>query len=64
MTDFYDFEMVGDLAFNSTVVNGTPCYDSAYVVVMGLDYLTLAVTALLVVNLVMLAFVIMRVDLV
>ncbi len=59
----YDFDMVSDLVYNASVINGTPCYESVYAVVLGFDYLLLAITALLVVNIIILAFVVMRVDL-
>ena len=59
----YNFTLSDALVFNDSVVNGTAGYTSAYVVVAGMDFLIIAVAALLVTNLVLLAYVIMGVDL-
>ena len=45
MNDF-NFTLADGLVFNDSVVNGTAGYSSAYVVVMGMDFVVLAVAAL------------------
>lgn len=60
----YNFTLSDSLVFNDSVVNGTAGYASAYVVVAGLDFLILAAAALVVINLITLAYIIMKVDLV
>lgn len=60
----YNFTLSDSLVFNDSVVNGSSCYESAYVVVAGLDFLVLAAAALVVINLITLAYIIMKVDLV
>ena len=60
----YNFTLSDGLVFNDSVVNGTSSYASAYVVVAGLDFLVLAAAALVVINLIILAYIIMKVDLV
>lgn len=58
------FTLSDSLVFNDSVVNGSSCYESAYVVVAGLDFLVLAAAALVVINLITLAYIIMKVDLI
>jgi len=60
----YNFTLADGLVFNDSVVNGTAGYSSAYVVVAGMDFLILATAALVVINLITLAYIIMKVDLV
>lgn len=60
----YNFTLADSLVFNDSVVNGTASYSSAYVVVAGMDFLILAAAALVVINLITLAYIIMKVDLV
>jgi hypothetical protein len=60
----YNFTLADSLVFNDSVVNGTVGYSSAYVVVAGMDFLILAAAALVVINLITLAYIIMKVDLV
>ena len=60
----YNFTLSDSLVFNDPVVNGTAGYSSAYVVVAGMDFLILAAAALVVINLITLAYIIMKVDLV
>ena len=60
----YNFTLADSLVFNDSVVNGTVGYSSAYVVVAGMDFLILATAALVVINLITLAYIIMKVDLV
>jgi len=60
----YNFTLADSLVFNDSVVNGTVGYSSAYVVVVGMDFLILAAAALVVINLITLAYIIMKVDLV
>ena len=58
------FTLSDSLVFNDSVLNGTASYSSAYVVVAGLDFLILAAAALVAINLIILAYVIMKVDLI
>ena len=58
------FTLSDSLVFNDSVLNGTASYSSAYVVVAGMDFLILAAAALVVINLITLAYIIMKVDLV
>lgn len=60
----YNFTLADSLVFNDSVVNGTVGYSSAYVVVAGMDFLILAAAALVVINLITLAYIIMKVDLI
>ena len=60
----YNFTLADSLVFNDSVVNGTVGYSSAYVVVAGMDFLILAAAALVVIQLITLAYIIMKVDLV
>lgn len=60
----YNFTLADSLVFNDSVVNGTSSYASSYVVVMGMDFVVLAAAALVVINLITLAYIIMKVDLV
>lgn len=60
----YNFTLADGLVFNDSVVNGTVGYSSAYVVIAGMDFLILATAALVVINLITLAYIIMKVDLV
>lgn len=60
----YNFTLSDSLVFNDSVLNGTASYSSAYVVVAGLDFLILAAAALVAINLIILAYVIMKVDLI
>lgn len=60
----YNFTLADSLVFNDSVVNGTVGYSSAYVVIAGMDFLILAAAALVVINLITLAYIIMKVDLV
>jgi hypothetical protein len=62
MEDFL-FNWTDALQFNDTVINGTAAYQSAYVVVYGSDLLVLLHCAEVVILLVILAFMVMRLDL-
>ncbi len=59
----YNFTLADSLVFNDSVINGSASYSSAYVVVAGMDFLILAAAALVAINLIILAFIIMKVDL-
>ena len=63
MNDF-NFTLADGLVFNDSIINGTSCYESAYVVVAGLDLIVVGVAALIVINLITLAYIIMKVDLI
>lgn len=63
MNDF-NFTLADGLVFNDSVINGSSCYESAYVVVVGMDFVVLAMAALVVINLITLAYIVMKVDLV